>query len=353
MRRAISVLAALALLLLTAAGMKNAEALARNCRSISLRYRQPLAVEMSQAAAEKQPGLTFWCQETAGLTACWRQAEATVLYYWGDATLVWGADCLCGGMPAVLDTGGCAISTALAWELFGSEDAVGLTLSQEKTEYTVRGVFESEEPVALLPRRDAAFTAVELPAEEGTEQDPAAWADACLVKSGLPEPDWRLYTALPAALARLLAWLPLLFGSVVLGAALVRRTAHLVFPARDLVFFALLGAAVLALPAFFSVWPSWLTPSRWSDFSWWSETAGRLADMGKAFLTAPGAGRDLAVKAGLLAQAGIAFLQCVLCEVLRCRFCAADKLRPRTVAPMQAVCYNGTDEGAACCPPSK
>lgn len=202
MRRLVTALAALALLLLTAAGMKNADALAANCRSVSLRYSQPIAAETAEAAREKQPDLTFWCEETATLTASWRQTEAAVLYYWGDASLVWGADCLSGGMPAPLDAGGCAVSTALAWQLFGSEDAVGLTLSRENTEYTVRGVFESEEPVALLPKADAAFTAAELPAEGDAGEDPAARVDACLVKSGLPEPDWRLYTALPAALAR-------------------------------------------------------------------------------------------------------------------------------------------------------
>ena len=207
MRRLVTALAALALLLLTAAGMKNADALAQNCRSVSLRWCQPIAAETAEAARENQPHLTFWCEETATLATSWRQTEAAVLYYWGDASLVWGADCLSGGMPAPLDAGGCAVSTALAWQLFGSEDAVGLTLSRENTEYTVRGVFESEEPVALLPKADAAFTAAELPAEGDAGEDPAARVDACLVKSGLPEPDWRLYTLLPAALARLLTLL--------------------------------------------------------------------------------------------------------------------------------------------------
>ncbi|WP_394965876.1 ABC transporter permease [Candidatus Allofournierella excrementigallinarum] len=348
MRRALTALAALALALLTAAGMKNADALAANCQSVSLRWRRPIAAETAEAAREKQPGLTFWREETASLGSLWRQAEAAVLYYRGNASLVWGAECLSGSMPSPLDAGGCAVSTALAWQLFGSEDAVGLTLFQETAEYTVRGVFESEEPVALLPKADAAFTAAELPLEEGAGGDPAARVDACLVKSGLPEPGWRLYTPLPAALARGLAWLPLAFGAAVLAAALVRRAARLSFPARDAAFFALLGAAALALPAFLSAWPSWLTPTRWSDFSWWGQAAGQLSEMGKAFLTAPCAGRDLAIKTGLLAQGGLALLQCALCEALRCRFAAAEMRLPRTVAPAQAVCYNETDEEAAC-----
>ena len=61
MRRLVTAHAALALLLLTAAGMKNADALAANCRSVSLRYSQPIAAETAEAAREKLPDLTFWC----------------------------------------------------------------------------------------------------------------------------------------------------------------------------------------------------------------------------------------------------------------------------------------------------
>lgn len=319
MRRIFTALAALALALATAAGMKNADALAANCRCVSLRWRQPLDTETTRAALEEQPWLTFWCEEIATLAANWRQAEATVLYYQGDASLVLGADCLSGSLPGVLDAGGCAVSAALAWQLFGSEEAVGLTLSLGDTAYTVRGVFGGEEAVALLPRPDAPFTAAELPAEEQTTQDPAGWADARLAESGLPAPDWRLYTTLPAALARLLAFLPLGFGGAVLAAALARRAAGLAFPARDALVFALLAAAALALPAFLAAWPGWLIPSRWSDFSWWGQTARQLGEMARAFLTAPAQGRDLAVKTAFAAQWALAALQAILCEALRCR----------------------------------
>ncbi|MDD6319281.1 MAG: hypothetical protein PUA63_00270 [Oscillospiraceae bacterium] len=319
MRRVLTALAALALLLLTAAGMENADALAANCQSISLRYRQPIAAETVAAAEEKSPGLTFWCEEKASVDSLWRQTEATVLYYRGTASLVWGVECISGGVPAPLDAGGCAVSSALAWQIFGSEDAVGLTIFQENTAYTVRGVFESEEPIALLPKTDAAFTAVELPLEKDAEEDPAAWVDAYLVKGGLPEPDWRLYTVLPAALARILSWLPLIFGTAVLSADLVCRAVRLSFPARDTVFFALLGAAALILPVFFSVCPSWFTPNRWSDFSWWNQTAEQFRKMAIAWLTTPVQGKTLSIKMGLLTQGGLALAQVTLCEILRCR----------------------------------
>ena len=192
--------------------------------------------------------------------------QATLITYQGDPALVWDPACLSGALPAPLDASGCAVSAALAWALFGSEDAVGLTLTWGDAVYTVRGIFDSEDCLALLP-----------------------------------------------------AWLPLAFAAGVLAAALLRAAAHRPLWVRDAVGFALLLAAALALPVALAAWPAWLTPSRWSDFAWWGRLAGQPQGQFLAWLAAPCLGRDLGFKAGLLAQGGRAVLQCVLCEILRCR----------------------------------
>lgn len=318
MRRLATALLALALLL-TVTGMKNADALARQSQSVSLRWREPLTADAAAEAREDQPGLTLWGQTEDILTAGWRQAQATLIAYQGDPALVWDPACLSGALPAPLDETGCAVSAALAWALFGSEDAVGLTLSRGGTAYTVRGVFAGEDCLALLPDEAAAFTAAELPADRETWQDPAAWVEAQLRASGLPDPDWTLYPAGPALLARLLAWLPLAFAAGVMAAALWRAVRWQALWARDAVGFALLLAAALALPAALAAWPACLTPSRWSDFSWWGQLAQQLRGQFLAWLAAPCLGRDLGFKTGLLAQIGLAALQCALCEALRCR----------------------------------
>ena len=319
MTRLVTGLLALALFLLTITGMKNADVLARQSTSISLRWRQALDATTASAAREKQPGLTLWGQTEEPLTTGWRQVQATLITYQGDPALVWDPACLSGALPAPLDASGCAVSAALAWALFGSEDAVGLTLTWGDAVYTVRGIFDSEDCLALLPDETAAFTAAELPADGETWQGPAAWVEAQLRTSGLPDPDWTLYPAGPALLALLLAWLPLAFAAGVLAAALLRAAAHRPLWALDAVGFALLLAAALALPVTLAAWPAWLTPSRWSDFAWWGRLAGQLRGQFLAWLAAPCLGRDLGFKAGLLAQGGRAVLQCVLCEILRCR----------------------------------
>ena len=213
MTRLVTGLLALALFLLTITGMKNADVLARQSTSISLRWRQALDATTASAAREKQPGLTLWGQTEEPLTTGWRQVQATLITYQGDPALVWDPACLSGALPAPLDASGCAVSAALAWALFGSEDAVGLTLTWGDAVYTVRGIFDSEDCLALLPDETAAFTAAELPTGPETWQDPAAWVEAQLRTSGLPDPDWTLYPAGPALLARLLAWLPLAFAA--------------------------------------------------------------------------------------------------------------------------------------------
>ena len=59
MTRLVTGLLALALFLLTITGMKNADVLARQSTSISLRWRQALDATTASAAREKQPGLTL------------------------------------------------------------------------------------------------------------------------------------------------------------------------------------------------------------------------------------------------------------------------------------------------------
>lgn len=309
------------LLALTVGGMVNAAAVAKNCRSISLRYQTPLSQETTEEAKEKVPGLTFWTQEEGTVSADWQQSQAQVIWYWGEVSLVLGEECDWGQPPAPLDKNGCVLSSTLAYSLFGSRNVVGLTLSPERgLEYTVRGVFESGDSLVFLPRKDAAFTAVELPVAQETRIDPAAWVDNILLQSGLPDPQWRLYTGLLSALAQTLAWLPLVFGGMVLALYWVRKISRQPYPLRDGLAFLLLLGLALILPLWLGNWPSWLTPSRWSDFSWWGDTAEKIRHQLEAFLLAPGMGRDLALKSGMVNQLGFALGQAILCEGLRCIF---------------------------------
>ena len=329
MKRALSLVLALVLLWITVCAMDNANTVGNQCRSVSLRYGTPVSSEAAAAAQEKQPGLAFWSEETVSLSTEWRHVQTSALLFAGDVSLVWGQTCSSGAMPAVFDSAGCAVSSALAQALFGSNDVVGLTFSWEGRICAVRGVWESEELMAVLPARNVDFTAVEIPMSDEAGRDPDGWVDTVLLKSGLPEPDWTLFTETFSFFARAMAFLPLVFASAVLAAALGRRLTEYSFPARDAVVFAVLLAVALALPIILAAWPQWMIPSRWSDFAWWGQTARKIGEQLKDWFAAPGIGRDLAVKTGLFTQMFLAAAQCVLCEALRCRFRAKAAARYR------------------------
>ena len=67
----------------------------------------------------------------------------------GDAELLATEPLLYGALPGPAGQGGCAVSSALAWQLWGALDVTGLELELDGERYTVRGVFESGEARAV------------------------------------------------------------------------------------------------------------------------------------------------------------------------------------------------------------
>ena len=318
MKKCFVVILAVALLVWMRAGMRNAQTLSWHCRSVSLRYSEPLTADLVQAARREEAGLTFWCEKKIRLTASDRASDLTALLYLGDAALVWGQPCRTGAMPAQLDSRGCALSTAAAYELFGSENAVGLTVVWQDTEYVVRGIFENDNAVALLPDPTAGFTAAELGYTDDIRQDPETQIAAVLQRTGLPEPEWQLYPAEIQTAVRLMNWLPVLFAVPVLLGGMARLSKGWPVVLRDAAVFLVLLAAVLAMPVLFQSWPQWLTPSRWSDFTWWRQTFDQLREHFLVWLRLSPSCRDVCLKTALWLQLGIMAVQGILCEMLRC-----------------------------------
>lgn len=309
---------AAALLLFARAGWQNQKEIGWYCQGISLRYAEPLAPGAAAAAQQKNPGLTFWCQQKTVLSAGNTTVEVAGLFYLGDAVLVWGQPCIKGAMPGPLECRGCALSTAAADSLFGSENVVGLELVCEDTSYVVCGVFESSVPMALLPNAGASFTAVELPATEQARQNPDTWAAAVLRATGLPEPDWRLCPFEWQGLAQFVIWLPFCFAALLLVRATFQAAVRRSAVCRDILLFFVLLTLVIALPVLLQSLPQWLIPTRWSDFAWWKQTFTQLTIHLLAWLRVPPANRDVCVKTCLLLQLGMAAIQGALCEMLRC-----------------------------------
>ena len=309
------------LCVLLTAGFSKVRALERYV-SVSLRYDTPLSGQAAynarkysvERAGEDMFWPTFWRESNMPFSSEFVTANMDCISFSGDAVLVWPAAYLAGAAPGVLDNHGCAVSSALAWRLWGSLDVVGMTILADGEKRVVRGVFEGERELALLSFRDEDTTqdwsAVELTG--GSTYATRGDAESYAIASGLGKPDAVLMGGSLLFLARAMAVLPLfiLTGYIVaIIINLLRKHFQVWF--RLCVFLLLIGFAI-CLPSLLNVLPFWLIPTRWSDFSFWPSLLRKWSDSLMALLgMAPGK-RDVAVKLLLLSQAGLCFAA-VLC----------------------------------------
>ena len=236
----------------------------------------------------------------------------------GDAELLATEPLLYGALPGPAGQGGCAVSSALAWQLWGALDVTGLELELDGERYTVRGVFESGEARAVtqeaVDSRTAEYANVELTAmETAPERTEAALAFAGA--SGLGTPAHVVDGPALAGLACALCWLPLaLCGACTLWR--LARGARRLRPwqRQTLLFAALLFFAAL-LPVLLAMVPGAWVPTRWSDLrllggagrkrgqrgwsAWFATAAPAQGHSGK--VAAAGAGR--AVPGGMPVRA--------------------------------------------------
>ena len=165
----------------------------------------------------------------------------------GDAELLATEPLLYGALPGPAGQGGCAVSSALAWQLWGALDVTGLELELDGERYTVRGVFESGEARAVtqeaVDSRTAEYANVELTAMETAPEGTEA-ALAFAGASGLGTPAHVVDGPALAGLACALCWLPL----ALCGACTLWRLARGARRLRPWQRQTLLFAALLFLP---------------------------------------------------------------------------------------------------------
>lgn len=306
MRARIVRLAGWALACLLLAGCLSAAGrLALAWPAISIRMSTPLPA----GACEKAAGLAaesgaqagFWGEGPALLSTPRAEAEATAVHFWGDGSLAWPAEYLAGGAPSPADRTGCAISSSLAWQLFGSLDAVGQTLEYDGRSYTVRGVLDTGEAAALFAGTgETRYTAAEF--VPGPNGDAGEQARSFAALAGL-RADAMVYGPSLAAGCRLLAWLPLGAAAVWLALHGLRRLHRRSRLAGEIACWGLAAALAAALPLVLAQLPAWLVPPRWSDLSHWAQLGETLASQLRALLAMSPALRDVRAKMALLQSA--------------------------------------------------
>lgn len=336
----------------------NINAVTERYPGISLRFNKQLSGQSAYAAREysiKHSGdeafwPTFWQEEALSIVNEYAKIETNGLFFSGDANLVWPAEYIAGAAPGVTDRTGCALSSSLAWRLWGGVDVVGKTVEINEITYTVRGVFEGEDALALVSTGEEnvsqSFFAAELAGGpvDATRDDIENYSIAC----GLGKPDAILKGA-PAFIARLMAIIPLLLMACYVAGMLIGWLwkSHRII--RQMILFALLLGFAALLPTLLDAMPDWLIPGSWSDFSFWESLLRQVNDNVMEFFHMTPRIRDAEGKMLLLLQACIAYASS-LCAMLICfKWHLTQKNKSADIAERNAEknmkAYSGEEDG--------
>ncbi|MDD4851226.1 MAG: ABC transporter permease [Gemmiger sp.] len=329
------VAASLCLLLLLSLTLSGAAYLGAIYPGISLRYEAALPAETVKTVSEKEAGgVSFWGQTTAQVRRAAQPEDAPlnnvpVLFYTGNAETVWPGVYRYGQAPPPLSSADCAVSAPLAWQLFGSVEVVGLRILVGQTPYTICGVMAGQNNLLLAPTtRMDGFTAIEITPGANTSantgagaspyRDPEAFVRAWLQTAGFAAPSTQLYGNELGAVANFLAWVPLCLAALLVGATAAKASRRWPWHCRNGALFAVLLLLALGLPALLAHIPSWLTPTRWSDFAWWGNLGAVLTARVAQWFAARAYPKDVLAKWCVAKQLALFVLQCILWEVLRC-----------------------------------
>ena len=226
-----------------------------------------------QDGAAEQPEVTLW-QAASGyevMSGDRKSMAADMVVVFGDCRAVTAAAMLSGGFPAGNDLAGCAISSGLAFSLWGSTDVCGMPVIMEGDRLYVRGVFEGEEPRIFRQ------------AQAGSEE-PLSHMQLIFSGTGTREKAEHYLLAADFSGGMILE-LPLIewalgiivrFPAIILAAGIlsrvIRRGKWLWHYPALLAFW--LPSALLVLAGLFFCMdlpgiPAGFIPTRWSDFAFW------------------------------------------------------------------------------------
>ena len=250
-----------------------------------------------QDGAGNQPEVTLWqtYPEQEIMASDKKKIKADIAAAFGDCGDIVSSMMAAGAYPARSDASGCAVSTGLAFSLWGSTNVIGVPVKAEGKQFYVRGIFEEEEPRLFLqaqadseePLSNMQLTFTGPGARERTDQ--------YLSSAGFPEGrilDLTLFAWVLGMIFRLPAII-LAFG--ILGRVIMygKRLCH--YPIL-LAIYLLMAFGILAglwfcidLPKF----PSDFIPAMWSDFGFWGNLFEEQGKNMVSWMTAGPAFRDM------------------------------------------------------------
>ncbi|MCL2604870.1 MAG: hypothetical protein FWD90_10365 [Defluviitaleaceae bacterium] len=278
----------------------------------SLRYSQPISGQTAYRARQyaidnpDTPWPTFWNETAVWVSARYGGIDTIGIVFSGNANCVWPAVYIAGGAPSPIDSAGVAVSEALAHRLWGSIDVVGMVLVVDGEDRIVRGVFKNGAELALIPyhiedtSRDWHNVELYGSATEPTRVNAERFATA----SGLGNPDH----ILTGGLVAFVAFVPMLPVFIIAAYNLIMLARYIKkrFPLYGtIILFAAAFVFIVFLPYMLESMPSWMVPTRWGDFAFWSSLFRQTGEGMKEFLRVPPTTRDVELRLILVKQMGV------------------------------------------------
>ncbi len=260
--------------------------------AVSIRYKEPVLTSQEidhiiQGMVSKEdrniPEVTLWQRdEDMILTNEERNTSVSVglITVVGDMTKVYPNSMLYGGYLSRGDASGCVIDKNTAYQLFHSENAVGLTINLEHKEYTISGIMRDmssnimivqEENQAFSKNEGKSYSCMEL-AFSDTE-NAKYLAENFIRSNGLGTPTVYIDGYMYQKLSYLLIHIPLWFSAMLLILYFARRVNKL---KGSVVLFVggwlgiiLFSALLIRITNVHIYYSSSMLPTLWSDFEFW------------------------------------------------------------------------------------
>lgn len=265
----------------------------------SIRFEQDLEIrqiEQLRSAVENSGDgtITFWSERSGIASNAQKSLRTQLIAFDGDANLAYPAVYKVGSAPVMWSPDTCALSANLAWELWGSVDVLGLELIVEDIPYRVVGVFGGSTNVLLHPGNDN-FCAADLQLEN-RDLDSYSYAQS-LVRTYLGTASCQIIWGRGFSdILLCMPWICIFVEAIALFLALGRIVRKTDRWKRTMIEMLLMLALALGIPAALECLPSWLIPTKWSDFDFWVRLFETLKERLQTFLEISPRTRDVAAK---------------------------------------------------------
>ena len=253
----------------------------------------------------------FWTEKSMNIQkADSKSVRAVCLLYDGDGSGIWPAEFLQGAYPGELGED-CAVSDTLSWRLWGSTDCMGKELEMGGRKYAVTGIYKSAEATAMAGGRgNAEWENIDIRTDEPMIRESF---EVYLAAMGVSDYDTVVDGGGLGGLVKLIWAVPVCMAGAAAAASIMSWLDN-ILPGeyKKWVLLSILFIFALCLPWILSRLPPWLLPSKWSDFSFWSQLFDKLKGHVTDWFSMKPTAKDTEVKLRLLRQTALMIAEAVI-----------------------------------------